>query len=71
MAKKGLDSFFLNYGITEDDLKIIDNVCQTDGIDEDWLKSEILAPYQERKITGANITTDNVKNIIRRALNQL
>ena len=71
MAKKGLDGYFLKYGITEMDIKIIEDVCQTADIDNEWLEEEILAPYQKRRNSGANITNDSVKSIINRALQEL
>ena len=71
MAKKGLDGYFLKYGITEMDLKIIEDVCQTEDIESEWLEEEILAPYQKRRNSGAKITKDSVKNIINSALQEL
>jgi len=71
MAKKGLDEYFLKYGITEMDLKIIEDVCQTADIDNEWLEEEILAPYQKRRNSGAKISDDFVKSIINRALEKL
>lgn len=71
MAKKGLDGYFLKYGITEMDLKIIEDVCQTEDIESEWLEEEILAPYQKRRNSGAKITKDSVKSIINSALQEL
>jgi len=71
MAKKGLDGYFLKYGITEMDIKIIEDVCQTADIDNEWLEEEILAPYQKRRNSGAKITNESVKSIINRALQEL
>ena len=33
--KKGLDRTFLNYGIREDDMMLIESACQSEGIDAD------------------------------------
>lgn len=71
MAKKGLDGCFLKYGITQMDLKIIEDVCQTADVDNEWLEEEILAPYQKRRNSGARITSDSVKSIINKALQEL
>ena len=71
MAKKGLDGYFLKYGITEMDLKIIEDVCQTADIDNEWLEEEILAPYQKRRNSGAKMTKDAAYKIIDKALQQL
>ena len=71
MAKKGLDGYFLKYGITEMDLKIIEDVCQTADIDNEWLEEEILAPYQKRRNSGAKMTKEAAYKIIDKALQQL
>ena len=47
--KKGLDRTFLNYGIREDDMMLIESACQSEGIDADWLKDCILKPFQDER----------------------
>lgn len=71
MAKKGLDGYFLKYGITQMDLKIIEDVCQTADVDNEWLEEEILAPYQKRRNSGAKMTKEAAYKIIDKALQQL
>ena len=68
MVKKGLDGCFLKYGITQMDLQIIEDVCQTADVDPDWLEEEILAPYQKRRNSGAKMTKDVAYKIIDKAL---
>ena len=58
-TKKGLDGFFMKYGITEMDLQIIKSVCQAADVDSDWLEEEILAKYQEHR---KNISKDEKLN---------
>lgn len=36
--KKGLDRCFLEYGIRQEDMQIVERVCQQDGVDAEWLK---------------------------------
>ena len=71
MAKKGLDGYFLKYGITQMDLKIIEDVCQTADVDNEWLEEEILAPFQKRRNSGAKMSKDAAYKIIDKALQQL
>ena len=71
MAKKGLDGCFLKYGITQMDLKIIEDVCLTADVDSDWLEEEILAPYQKHRNSGGRINNDYVKGLLNGALQEL
>lgn len=36
--KKSLDRTFLNYGIRQEDMQLIESACQSEGIDAEWLK---------------------------------
>lgn len=47
--RKGLDSCFLQYGIRQEDMKIVERVCEQDDIDAEWLKENILKAYQSKK----------------------
>ena len=44
---KGLDRSFLHYGIREEDLKVIRELCVKHGIPEEWLVEEVLKKYHE------------------------
>lgn len=69
--KKGLDGYFMKYGISQMDLQIIENVCQAADIESDWLEEEILAPIQKRRNSGAKMTVDSASKIINQALKEL
>ena len=69
--KKGLDGYFIKYGISQMDLQIIENVCQVADVDSDWLEEEILAPYQTKRNTGSTMDADATYKIIKNALNKL
>lgn len=79
MAKKGIDSTFLHYGIKRDDMEIIEQVCVDSGIDADWMKEKILKVYQEEKILKVyqeerksdNLDEKKVAKIINKALKSL
>ena len=49
--KKSLDRTFLNYGIRQEDMQLIESACQSEGIDAEWLKDYILKPFHEERIT--------------------
>lgn len=68
---RGLDGYFIKYGITREDLAIIDQACSAKGIDPDWLQEEVLAKFQERKNSGKPTTAEYAYKIISKALKQL
>lgn len=37
---EGLDNNFVNYGIRQDDLRIIDALCQQKNLNFEWIKEE-------------------------------
>lgn len=69
--KKGLDGYFMKYGITQMDLQIIESVCQVADIDPDWLQEEVLAPYQQLKNSGNEVKPDAVEKLLDKAIKQL
>ena len=40
MAKKGLETTFVHYGIRKEDMGLIETLCTNHQIDFDWLRSE-------------------------------
>ena len=71
--KKGLDRTFLNYGIREDDMMLIESACQSEGIDADWLKDCILKPFQDERNNqnDANLDEKKVARILKKALKEI
>lgn len=71
--KKGLDRTFLNYGIREDDMMLIESACQSEGIDADWLKDCILKPFQDERNNQneANLDEKKVARILKKALKEI
>lgn len=71
--KKGLDRTFLNYGIREDDMMLIESACQSEGIDADWLKDYILKPFQDERNNQneANLDEKKVARILKKALKEI
>lgn len=70
MAKKGMDSVFLHYGIRRGDMEIIEQVCSDSDIDVEWLKENILKSYHEDK-TNDVLDDKKVIKIINKALKSL
>lgn len=71
--KKGLDRTFLNYGIRQDDMTLIENACQSEGIDAEWLKDYILKPFQEERNNQkeTNLDEKKVMRILKKALKEI
>ena len=71
--KKCLDRTFLNYGIREDDMMLIESACQSEGIDADWLKDCILKPFQDERNNQneANLDEKKVARILKKALKEI
>ena len=68
--RKGIDRTFLHYGIRQEDMRLIEGACTTNEIDEDWLKEQILRPYQTEKSVSPTDTVEdrNVEKILKKAL---
>ena len=47
--RKGIDSMFLHYGVRNEDMAMIEQSCQDSDINADWLKDNILKPYNEER----------------------
>lgn len=49
MPNRGIDRCFLHYGIRQEDMNLIEQECQANDIDAEWLKEEILKLYNEER----------------------
>lgn len=68
---KGLDGTFLHYGIRKDDLATIETICQSEGIDFDWLSEEILKAYHAQKVDAIEVSDQTTENIISSAIKKI
>ena len=66
--KKGIDRSFLHYGVHEDDMAIIEQACIDNDIDAEWLKENILKPYQEERSSQSVDNDKKVAKILKKAL---
>ena len=71
MAKKGLDSTFLHYGIRRDDMAIIESLCTKHDLNFEWIKEDLLKAYHERKISNQNLDDKAVERMIDKALQKI
>lgn len=71
--KKGVDRTFLHYGIRQEDMQLIENACQTEGIDAEWLKDYVLKPFHEERNNqnDANLEDKKVAKILKKALKEI
>jgi len=71
MAKKGLDSTFVHYGIRKEDMGIIEALCITHSLDYDWIREDILKEFHERKIRNQEMDENVIEKIIDKALQKI
>jgi len=71
--KKSVDSTFLHYGIRQEDMQLIENACQTEGIDSEWLKEYVLKPFHEERNNQneSNLEEKKVTKILKKALKEI
>ncbi len=67
---KGIDRCFLHYGIRQEDMNVIEQVCETADIDVEWLKQYVLEPYNEER-NNESLDDRKLKSIINKALAKL
>ncbi len=68
--KKGIDGCFINYGIHQDDMLIIEEACHDADIDAEWFKEYILKPYNEAR-NDENTEERKLRKIISSALKKI
>lgn len=70
MAKKGLDTTFIHYGIRREDMQIIEQLCEENQIDFSWLQENILKEFHSLRISNEEIDQKTIEKIIEKALNK-
>ena len=71
MAKKGLDTTFLHYGIRKEDINVSETLCTNHNLDFDWVKEDLLKEFHERKIRNQEIDEKAIEKIIDKALQKI
>ena len=68
---KGLDRVFLHYGVRKEDMAIIEQSCQDNDIDAEWVKENILKPYHEERNNQKVVEEKKLAKILKKALKNL
>lgn len=68
MAKKGLDTTFVHYGIRKEDMDLISVLCTEHQLEFEWVKEELLKEFHERKIRNQDVDEKALEKIIEKAL---
>lgn len=71
MINKGLDTTFIHYGIRKEDMEIIKNLCEEQGLAFEWLEENILKEFHNLKINNEDIDNKKIEKIIEKALNKI
>jgi hypothetical protein len=71
MAKKGLDTTFVHYGIRKEDMDLISVLCTEHQLEFEWVKEELLKEFHERKIRNQDVDEKALEKIIEKALSKL
>lgn len=66
--RKGIDSTFLHYGVRNEDMALIEQACQDSDIDTEWLKEQILKPYNEERNNQNFMEEKKLTKILKKAL---
>lgn len=72
MEKKGLDRCFMQYGIRQNDIRIIEQVCEDHDVDSAWLEEHVLKVYHEKKNSNVPMTDKReVESLLKQALKKI
>ena len=73
MARKGIDSTFLHYGIRTSDMDMIQEICTSPDfqLNPDWVKDEILKLYNEGGNDQGVVEEKTIRQIIKNALKKI
>ena len=71
MSKKGLDTLFVHYGIRQEDMQVIEVLCDEYEVDFDWLQEDVLKLYHEKKIRNEDLDEKALKKVLEKALQKI
>jgi len=71
MAKKGLDTTFVHFGIRKEDMDLISVLCTEHQLEFEWVKEELLKEFHERKIRNQDVDEKALEKIIEKALSKI
>lgn len=67
---KGIDRCFLNYGIRQEDMQLIEEACRDAEIEEEWMKEYIFKPYNQDR-NNETIDDKRLRKILNSALKKI
>ena len=71
MANKSLDRTFLHYGIRQDDMSDIEELCKKHDLDFEWVKETILKAYHEKRVDKIEMSPSDTENVIKKAIESI
>lgn len=71
MAKKGLDTTFLHYGIRREDMSLIETISLNYQLDADWVKEDLLREFHEKKVSKQELDDKSIERLIDKALQKI
>lgn len=71
MARKGLDTTFIHYGIRKDDMSLIETLATNHQLDFDWVKEELLKEFHDKKISNKDLDEKTIEKLIDKALQKI
>ena len=66
--RKGIDSTFLHYGVRNEDMSLIEQACQDSDINTEWLKEQILKPYNEERNNQNFVEEKKLTKILKKGI---
>lgn len=68
---KGLDRYFLHYGIRKDDLELIRSLCDKYALDAEWLIEDVLKIYHEQKVDAIEMLDNDAEQVVNLAIQNI
>ena len=68
---RGLDRNFINYGIRQEDLGVIEKLCDEKGVSYEWLRDWVLGKYHERYNADTEVSDDDARVVLQNALKHI
>lgn len=69
--KKGIDRNFLHYGIRTQDLSIISSLSEKYGLDDEWIKEDLLKTFHEARVNDVDLEDKDIIKILNKALQKI
>lgn len=71
MTHKSIDRTFLHYGVQKADMELIEQACRDYDIDPEWLRENILKPFNEQRNNSNFVDEKQIAKIVKKALKSI